>query len=81
MDRYFQGTDKEEEGGPSQPLNKEVSTVVEPTPMEIPSSKTRKLKGKKLVFSPPVDAATIKYRIPFTRSTTKQHVPMEDGTT
>jgi hypothetical protein len=49
-DKYFQATDKAEEGGPSQPPDREVSPVAEPTPMEIPSSKTGKLKGKKLVF-------------------------------
>jgi hypothetical protein len=80
-DKYFQATDKAEEGGPSQPPDREVSPVEEPTPMEIPSSKARSLKGKKLVFSPSVAAETVKSRRPFTRSTTKQHVPMEDGTT
>jgi hypothetical protein len=49
--------------------------------MEIPSSKSMKLKGKKLVFSPPVVAETVKYRIPFTRLAAKQHVPMEEDTT
>jgi hypothetical protein len=47
--------------------------------MEISSSKAWILKGKKLIFSPPVDAETIKFRRPFTGSTTKQHAPMEDS--
>ena len=55
--------------------------MVEPTPMEIPSIKARKLKGKKLVFSPLVVAETVKFRRHFTRSRTKQHVPIKDGTT
>jgi hypothetical protein len=49
--------------------------------MEISSSKARKLKGKKLVFSPPVVAETVKSRRPFTRSVAKQHAPIKDGTT
>jgi hypothetical protein len=80
-DKYFQANDKAEEGGPLQSPDREVSLMVKPTLMEIPSSKERKLKGKKLVFSPPVAVETIKSRRPFTRSTTKQHVPMEDDTT
>ena len=48
-------------------------------PMEIPSSKIGKLKGKKLVFSLPVAAEKVKSRRPFTRSTTKQHVPTKNG--
>jgi hypothetical protein len=61
-------------------LTREVSPVEKPTLIEIPSSKARKLKGKKLVFSPPVAVETVKSRRPFTRSTAKQHVPMEDDT-
>jgi hypothetical protein len=80
-DKSFQVTDKTIEGGPSQPPDREISHVEEPTPMEISSSKERSLKGKKLIFSPPVVAETIKPRRPFTRSTAKQHVPMEDGAT
>jgi hypothetical protein len=53
----------------------------EPTPMEISSSKSRNLKGKYIVFSPPVAAKTIKFRRPFTISTTKQHVLIEDDAT
>jgi chromosome segregation ATPase len=49
--------------------------------MEIPSSKTRKVERKKTCFSPPVVAEKVKSRRPFTRSTTKQHVPIKDGTT
>jgi hypothetical protein len=79
-DKSIQFTDKTVEGGPSQPPDREVSPVAEPTPMEISSSKIRSLKGKKLVFSPPVVAETIKPRRPFTRSTTKQHIPVEEGT-
>jgi hypothetical protein len=52
--------------------------MVELAPMDIPSSKERSLKGEKLVFSLLVFVETIKSIRPFTRSTTKQHVPMED---
>jgi hypothetical protein len=47
--------------------------------METSSSKARSLKGNKLVFSPPVVAEVVKPRRPFTRSTTKKHVSMEEG--
>jgi hypothetical protein len=53
--------------------------VEETTPMEISSSKARSLKGKKLIFSPHVSVETVKPRIPFTRSTTKHHIPMEEA--
>jgi hypothetical protein len=49
-DKYFQATYKEKEGGLSQPPNREVSHVEKPTLMEIPSSKSMKLKGKKKKF-------------------------------
>jgi hypothetical protein len=55
--------------------------MVEPIPMEISPNKVRSLKGKKLIFSPLVAAETVKPRRPFTRSTTKQHVHEEEGTT
>ena len=55
--------------------------MVEPTPMEIPSSKLKSLKGKNISFSPPVVVEKVKPRRPFTRSASKQHVPMKDGTT
>jgi len=78
-DKSFQSTDKIVEC-PSQPLDREVSPVAEPTPMETSSSKVRSLKGKKLVFSPPVVVEAIKPRRPFTRSATKQLIPMEEDT-
>jgi hypothetical protein len=78
-DKSFHVTHKTVEGDPWQPPDREISPVAEPTPMEISSSKARSLKGKKLIFSPPVVAETTKPRRPFTRSTNKQHVPMEDG--
>jgi len=37
------------------------------------------LRVKKKIFSPHVVAETIKPRRPFTRSASKQHVPMEYG--
>jgi hypothetical protein len=77
-DKSSQSTDKISEG-PSQPLDEETSHVAEPSPMETSSSKARSLKGKKLVFSPPVVAEVVKPRRPFTRSTTKQHVSVEEG--
>jgi hypothetical protein len=77
-DNSSQSTDKVSEG-PSQPSDEETSHVVEPSPMETSSSKARSLKGKKLVFSPPVAAKVLKPRRSFTRSRTKQHVSMEEG--
>jgi hypothetical protein len=47
-DKYFQATDKATECGLSQPPDREVSLMAEPTPMEIPSSKERSLKGNKM---------------------------------
>jgi hypothetical protein len=38
------------------------------------------LKGKKIVFSPPIVADKVKPRRPFTRATTKQHVLVKDDT-
>jgi hypothetical protein len=76
-DKSIQITDKTVEGGPSQPPDSEISHVVEPTPMDISSSKVRNLKGKKLIFSPPVAAEIVKPRRPFTISATKQHIPVE----
>jgi hypothetical protein len=55
--------------------------VEEPTPTEIPSSKSRILKGKNLVFSPSVATDKVKLSRPFTRSTTRNHVPLKDDTT
>jgi hypothetical protein len=80
-DKSIQITDKIIEGIPSQPPAREVSLVVETTPMEISSSKIRSMKGKKLFFSPHVVVETVNPRRPFTRSTTKQHIPVEEGTT
>jgi hypothetical protein len=80
-DKYFQFNDKEEEGGLLQPHDRQISLVVEPMHVEIPSSKTGKLKGKKIVFNPLVAVEKVKERIPFTRSKTQQHAPIKDGTT
>jgi hypothetical protein len=55
--------------------------VAEPILVEIPSIKTEKLKGKKLVFNPLVAAEKVKSRRLFTRSVAKQHAPIKDGTT
>jgi hypothetical protein len=52
-DKSSQSTDKISEV-PSQPLDEETSPMEECSPMETSSSKERNLKGKKLVFSPPV---------------------------
>ena len=65
--------------GPSQPLDEETSLVAKSSPMETSSSKERSLKGKKLVFSPPVAAEVVKPRRPLTISTTKKHVSVEQG--
>jgi hypothetical protein len=50
------------------------------TPTKISSSEIRSLKGKRLVFSPPIFVEMIKPRIPFTRSSTKKHILVEEGT-
>jgi hypothetical protein len=55
--------------------------VEEPSPMDIPSSKPRSLKGKELDFWPPVVVDKVKPRRPFTRSIDRQHVPMKYDTT
>jgi hypothetical protein len=47
-------------------------------PMEVPSRKPRGLKGKNLVFSPPIVADKVKPRRSFTREETKKHVLMKD---
>jgi hypothetical protein len=77
-DKSSQSTDKIGEG-PSQPLDEETSPMAECSPMETSSSKERNLKGKKLVFSPPVAAESVMPKRPFTRSTTRQHVSVEEG--
>jgi hypothetical protein len=78
-DKSIQSTDKIVEG-PSQPPDEDTSPVAEPAPMGTSSSKARSLKGKKLVFSSPVVVEVVKPRRPFTRSTTKKHVSVEEGT-
>jgi len=70
-DKTFQDSDKVEEGGSSQPPDKEMFPMTKPMLVEIPSSKIVKLKGKKLVFSPPFVVEKVKPRRPFTRSATK----------
>jgi cell division protein FtsB len=47
--------------------------------METSSNKERNMTGNKLVFSPPVAAEYVMPKRPFTRSTTKKHVSMEEG--
>jgi hypothetical protein len=69
-DKSIHFTDKTVECGRSQPPDRDVSPLTEPTPMEISSSKIKSFKGNKLVFSPHVAAKTVKPRRPFTRSTT-----------
>jgi hypothetical protein len=64
--------------GPTQPVAEEISPISEPSPVEPSSSKARKLKGNKLVFIPPV-VEPAKPRRPFTRETTRQHAPVEEG--
>jgi len=78
-DNISQSTDKISEG-PSQSHDGETSLLAEPSPMETSSSKSRSLKGKKLVFSPHVVAEVVKPRRPLTISTTKKHVSVEEGT-
>jgi hypothetical protein len=63
--------------GPTQPSAEDISPISEPSLVEPSSNKARKLKGKKLVFSPPVAEST-KPRRPFTRETTRQHAPVEE---
>jgi hypothetical protein len=77
-DKSSQSTDKIGEF-PSQPLEEETSPMEECSPMETSSRKERNLKGKKLVFSPPVAAEYVMPKRPFTRSTTKKHVSVEEG--
>jgi hypothetical protein len=69
-DKSFQVTDKTTEVGPSQPLDREISLVAKPTPMEISSIKASILKGKKIIFSLPFVVETVKPRRAFTRSKT-----------
>ena len=69
-DKSIQSTDKIVEG-PSQPPDREFSHVAEPAPMETSSSKVRSLKGKKLVFSPPIVVEAGKPRRHFTKLAAK----------
>jgi hypothetical protein len=78
-DKYIQSTDKSIEG-PSQPPDEDTSHVAELAPMGTPSGKTKSLKGKKLMFSSPVSIEAIKPRRLVTRSTTKKHASVEEGT-
>jgi hypothetical protein len=52
--------------------------MADPTPMEVPSSKSTGLRGRKLVFPSPIAADKVKPRRPFTRATTKKNVPVKD---
>jgi hypothetical protein len=65
--------------GPTHPVAEEISPTPEPSPMEPYSSKVRKLKGKKLVFNPPIVEPS-KPRKAFTRELERQHAPMEEYT-
>jgi len=77
-DNSSQSTDKIGEG-PSQPLHEETSPMEKCSPMETSSSKERNLKGNKYFFSPLVAAESVMPKIPFTRSTTRQHISVEEG--
>jgi hypothetical protein len=47
-------------------------------PMEVPSSKSTCLRGRKLVFPSPIALEKVKPRRPFTRATTKKNVHVKD---
>jgi hypothetical protein len=53
-DKYDKATNEIEAGGPSQPSHREASPLAYPTPMEVPSSKSTGLRGRKLVFPSPL---------------------------
>jgi hypothetical protein len=53
-DKAARATNEAEERGPLQPLDIKASLMENPIPMEVPSSKPRGLKGKKLVFPHPL---------------------------
>ena len=80
-EKSVRDTDEEETCGPSQPQNIETLPMEYPIPMDIPSTKPRGLKGKNIIFSPPIVADKVKPKRPFIRETTKQHVLMKDDTT
>jgi len=60
-----------EEGGSSQPPQREVSPFPFPSPVETPSARTTSLRGRKLLFPSPPVAYKVKARRPFTRSSAK----------
>jgi hypothetical protein len=71
-------TNETEAGGPSQPSHRGASPMENPTPMEVPSSKSTSLRGRNLVFPSPVAAEKVKPRRPFTRAAAKQNFPVKD---
>jgi hypothetical protein len=77
-DKSSQSTDNIGKG-PLQPLDEENSPMAECSPIKTSSSKSRNLKGKKLIFSPPIATESIMPKRPFTRSTTRHHISMEEG--
>jgi len=79
-DKADRATYEVEVGVPSQPIDRENSPMADPIPMEIPSSKPRALKGKKLVFFPPIVADKVKPRMPFTRASKEKHILVKDDT-
>jgi hypothetical protein len=65
---------------PSQLHDEDTSPVVESELMGTPYGKTKSMKGNKLVFSSLVAIEVVNPRRPVTRSTTKQHASVEEGT-
>ena len=50
--------------------------MADPIPMEVPSSKSTGLRGRKLVFPSPIAADKVKPRRPFTIATTNKNFPV-----
>jgi hypothetical protein len=80
-DKDVRATKLTEAGGPSQLPYRETSPMADHIPMDVSSRKPRGLKGKKMVFSPPIAANKVKPRRHFTREATKKHVLVKDDTT
>jgi hypothetical protein len=77
-DKADRATYEVEVGVPSQPIDRENSPMVDPIPMEFPSSKPRGLKVKNLVFSSPIATLKVKPRSLVIKSLTKHHVHVKD---
>jgi hypothetical protein len=52
--------------------------MLDPSPVEVPSTKATGLRGRKLVFPSPSATDKVKARRPRTRAKTKQEIPVKD---